>query len=659
MERKVKNLNDGWEFIGSRQKREDVTLPHSWNYQGKGEYRRRIVISEEEKNDQIFIEFGAANTITKIYVNGTYAGKHEGGYAAFRFDITAFVHVGENQILVTVDNRSTDYIAPINNEGDFTKFGGIYRDVKLIITNKIHIELMDFGSSGVYINTQNVSEIYSDVDFLIKLRNEYETEKNIIVTVKIINGNGKECANCIENVVINGASQKEMVMHTYIDNPILWNGRTNPHVYFAEIAVLEDGRVVDQYTQSFGIRTFSIDREKGFFLNGKYLDLHGVNHHQDSYENGWAMTDDQRERDYNMIADLGCTAVRMAHYQHAPQEYDLCDRHGICVWSEIGIINKMTDGEKPIAKGFAENVRQQLTELIRQNYNHPSVIVWGISNELNQMSDEIFDLYRELNMLANAEDHTRLKTFADAQFWGRFLELPADVVGYNRYFGWYHEAGPVEHFGEWLDLYHTQKEHRPICISEYGGGGAISQHKDNIDWQTEIDPWGLRHYENYQSELHEKIWEQFVGRQYLWGKFVWCMFDFSSDGRKEGDTVGQNDKGLATRERVPKDAFYFYKSVWNSLPMVHLTEKRFIERPYKIPRVKVYSNAFSVELFVNGVLVGAMKKCSDTVFVRENVVINCDVENEILVKAAFQTGTVLEDRAVWIGKKEFSEITKK
>lgn len=215
------------------------------------------------------------------------------------------------------------------------------------------------------------------------------------------------------------------------------------------------------------------------------------------------------------------------------------------------------------------------------------------------MSKEMFDLYTELNTLAHNEDSTRFTTFADNQFWGRFLELPPDVVGYNRYSGWYHDADEAEKFGEWLDMQHREKKHRPICVSEYGGGGAISQHKDSIDWQTEIDPWGERHYENYQSELHERIWAQFSVRRYLWGKFIWCMFDFASDGRQEGDTVGQNDKGLVNRERVRKDSFWFYKSVWNSEPMVHIADKRFTLRPSSFPLAKVYSNAESCELFVN------------------------------------------------------------
>ena len=270
------------------------------------------------------------------------------------------------------------------------------------------------------------------------------------------------------------------------------------------------------------------------------------------------------------------------------------------------------------------------------------------------MSDEIFSVYQELSKLAEGEDQTRLKTFADAQFWGRFLELPGDVVGYNRYFGWYKEAGWIEQFGPWLDKYHTEKESRPICVSEYGGGGAISQHKDNIQWETEIDPWGERHYENYQSAMHEIIWQQFAVRDYLWGKFIWCMFDFASTGRKEGDTVGINDKGLVTRKRMPKDSYYFYKSVWNKEPMLHLTEKRFTIRPCQVPQIKVYCNTGNTELFVNGYSMGVQRHAvmddpGATVYVWENITLKAGVKNTIEVHTVLENGKILKDKTIWRG----------
>lgn len=693
-ERRVISFHENWRFMRLTQKNglaglafempefddsawEKITLPHTWNsvdgvdgaagageeregyYRGLGGYRKTAYFSQSEyEGKSVFIEFEGANTVTELYVNGCFAGRHEGGYSAFRFDITRIIRLdGENVFAVRVDNAPTSHIAPITNQGDFTKMGGIYRDVNIIAVEPVHIDLTDFGAPGIYITPKNILESCADVDILIKLANDSTEEKTGNVAVNILDMSGSTVISADNSVRILARDKAQMEFTLQVADAVLWNGIENPYLYTAEIIVGIEGKVCDADRQDFGIRTYHIDSERGFFLNGKYLDLHGVNYHQDSFENGWAMTDGQRERDYKMIREMGCTSVRMAHYQHDRYEYALCDRLGLTVWTEIGIVNKMSADETDglaVAEGFAENAGQQLTELIRQNYNHPCVIVWGISNELYQMTEEIYSIYTALNKLAKKEDKTRLTAFADAQFWGKFLELPTDVVGYNRYFGWYQDAGAADKFGPWLDWYHETKERRPICVSEYGGGAATSQFKDNIDWQKDIDPWGERHYQNYQSEMHEKIWAQFAERPYLWGKYIWCMFDFASDGRNEGDTKGQNDKGLATRERIPKDAYYFYKSIWNAVPMVHLTEKGFRMRNSAIWRVKAYSNADSAELFVNGVSQGKINHSGmDTpyasVFVWENVVMIKGEENEILVRAFCADGTTLADRAFWRG----------
>lgn len=693
--RRTEDFDDSWKFLKLTKKEglselaveasdfddstwESITLPHTWNdkdgsdgrsgvdeggenyYRGLGGYRKTYCFSSESySGKKVYLEFEGANTVTELFVNGQSAGIHEGGYSAFRFDITDFIRLDEdNVITVKVNNAPTEYIAPINIQGDFTKMGGIYRDVSLIAAAPIHIDLMDYGSSGIYVTPKSITKESADIDITVKLKNELDEAQNVTVKAEILDSEGAAVSTTEVSEELKAKSGGSVSLFQKLTNPALWNGIKNPYLYTAKVTVLQNDEVLDGYLQNFGIRTYDIDSEKGFFLNGEYLDLHGVCYHQDSYENGWAMTDEQRKRDYAMMLDMGCNSVRMAHYQHDGYEYDLCDRLGMTVWTEIGLVNAMSGDETDalaIADGFVENTKQQLTELIRQNYNHPSVIVWGISNELYQMSDEIFDIYTELNALANAEDDTRLITFADAQFWGKFLELPADVVGYNRYFGWYKEAGRVERFGEWLDDYHQNREERPVCVSEYGGGAAISQHKDNIDWRKDIDPWGERHYENYQSQMHERIWAQFSERQYLWGKYIWCMFDFASDGRQEGDTKGQNDKGLVTRERVEKDSFYFYKSVWNDEPMLHITEKRFTNRPCEVPLVKIYSNAEKVELFVNGSSCGTVERQSldslySTVFTWKNISIKIGVENEIKAVAYFSDGSTIEDTAVWIGE---------
>lgn len=684
--RTVLSFNDGWSFLKLTQADglsglaiesldfddsawKSINLPHTWNaidgadgwsgvdeggehyYRGLGGYRKKFTISESIDGKRVYIEFEGANTVTEVFINGVFAGRHEGGYAAFRFDITELLkRDSENVIAVKVNNAPTDYIAPITNQGDFTKMGGIYRDVKLIILPEVHIDLMDFGSSGVYI-TPKIKEGCADIGVLVRLANDGGSSKTVNVTVDILDAQGGTVGSSGGKAAVPAGGNSDYNTSIAFDNPHLWNGVDDPYLYSAKVTVTdEEGNILDEVIEHFGVREYHIDPESGFFLNGRHYDLHGVNYHQDSFENGWAMTNEQRERDYNMMRELGCTTVRMAHYQHNRYEYDLCDRLGLTVWTEIGLVNRMsTDDEKlTLADRLAGNLRQQLRELIRQNYNHPSIIIWGTSNELFQMSDEIFDLYTELNAIAKSEGGLRLVSFADSQFWGRFMKLPGDVVGYNRYFGWYID-GADNAFGKWLDDYH-KKENRPIALTEYGAGGAISQHKDNIVWAQDIDSRGARHPENYQSAAHEDIWRQLEERPYIWGKYIWCMFDFASDGRQEGDTKGQNDKGLATRERVPKDAFYFYKSVWNPKPMLYLTEKRFTERPSLVPVIKAYSNAESVELFVDGISMGSGSK-NGTVFTWKNVQIKVGCASNIKVAAQLADGSYLEDSAEWVGIK--------
>lgn len=685
--RTVLSFNDGWSFLKLTQADglsglaiesldfddsawKSINLPHTWNaidgadgwsgvdeggehyYRGLGGYRKKFTISESIDGKRVYIEFEGANTVTEVFINGVFAGRHEGGYAAFRFDITELLkRDSENVIAVKVNNAPTDYIAPITNQGDFTKMGGIYRDVKLIILPEVHIDLMDFGSSGVYI-TPKIKEGCADIGVLVRLANDGGSSKTVNVTVDILDAQGGTVGSSGGKAAVPAGGNSDYNTSIALDNPHLWNGVDDPYLYSARVAVSdEDGNILDEIVEHFGVREYHIDPERGFYLNGRYYDLHGVNYHQDSFENGWAMTHKQRERDYNMMRELGCTAVRMAHYQHNKYEYNLCDRLGLTVWTEIGLVNRMSADDKSLtlADRLADNLRQQLRELIRQNYNHPSIIIWGTSNELFQMSDEIFDLYTELNAIAKSEGGLRLVSFADSQFWGRFMKLPGDVVGYNRYFGWYID-GADNAFGKWLDDYH-KKENRPIALTEYGAGGAISQHKDNIVWAQDIDSRGARHPENYQSAAHEDIWRQLEERPYIWGKYIWCMFDFASDGRQEGDTKGQNDKGLATRERVPKDAFYFYKSVWNPKPMLYLTEKRFTERPSLVPVIKAYSNAESVELFVDGISMGSGSK-NGTVFTWKNVQIKEGCASNIKVAAQLADGSYLEDSAEWAGVKE-------
>lgn len=648
---------DGWER---------VNIPHTWNaedctgtavtsraysegyFRGACCYVRRVALSHEQYyGRRVFIEFAGANTCTALFVNGKRAGSHEGGYSAFRFDITKFVTVGaENVLTVYVSNAASDYIAPICDCGDFTKMGGIYRAVRLISADKLHIDLMDCGASGVYITAAPDGAVRAR----IRLANDGPAERPVTLLAEISGGSGRISAER-ELKLPRGVTEELLDMR--IPSPTLWDGVRQPFLYSMKVTLLCAGEAVDSVTEQFGVRDFRFDFERGFFLNGTHTELRGVNYHQDSSGCGWAMTGKQRERDYSIIRDMGCNAVRMAHYQHAAEEYSTCDRLGLCVWTEIGIIGKLCPGEPAepqISPEFRESALSQLRELVLQTYNHPSVVLYGMSNEIYQMSDSVFSLYEEMYSFIKEHGGGRAAAYADAQFWGKFTELPADAVGYNRYFGWYKEAGDVSQFGEWFDRVHAESMKRPLCISEYGGGGAISQHKDSIDWLTDIDPNGERHYENYQAQLHERIWAQIGRREYLWGKFVWCMFDFPSAGRKEGDTVGINDKGLCTRDRVPKDAYWFYRSVWSGAKTCRLADKRFRERGGVVPEVRAYANAVSAELFLDGESLGQgahPDERLETVFVWKDVRLHRG-ENQVRVRALFPDGSSIEDHTVWI-----------
>jgi beta-galactosidase len=479
------------------------------------------------------------------------------------------------------------------------------------------------------------------------LKNDSEALEDADINAVLLDKNGCEVGNAsaLANILPN--EECSVNMKVGCDNITLWNGTKAPYLYTCKITV-RSGKYIDTVTEKTGFRTFSLDSGTGIILNGRRVFLKGVNYHQDSFENGWAMNDKQRQRDYGMIADMGANAVRMAHYQHDKAEYDLCDDLGLAVWSEIPLINHTFTGDDKIPHPkLEENLLCQLTEMIRQNYNHPSVLFWGISNELYDTDNVTAEIYKKLVHKARAEDGTRVIIYADnvASVDTRSRSAAADAVGYNRYDGWYYSC--LGGMSEWINEKYAV-DNRPTCISEYGGAGAISQHMEQPE-QTDIDPNGLRHFEEYLSILHEKTWENIFSMDNIFGAFIWCMFDFPSAGRIEGDTKGQNDKGLATRERVPKDVYYFYKSLWSGEPVVHITSKRFYRRTAVIPEVKIYSNAASVRVFVNGEFIGDAER-KGNVFILKNVRLKTEQDNHIRAEAVFYDGIILSDECLWIGQ---------
>lgn len=652
---------------------ETVSLPHTWNaedgadgwqtkdadgnsyYRGNGIYRKELTLdSDTWKQKRIYLSFEGANTVTTVYINGEKVGCHEGGYSGFCFDITDYILWDQtNLIAVLVNNSRTTYIAPLDQEGDFTKFGGIYRDVFLLGVDDVSIDLARNGSEGVLASAQ-LSDDYGQgtVHVCTYIRNEGENEKALRIISVLKDREGAEVARAGVSTIMEQDCYGDVKYSVTVAEPHLWNGVKDPYLYTMDTYLLSGEEVLETVTTEIGFRQYEVQNNQ-FYLNGQPYAIHGVNYHQDSIANGWAMTDEERDADYAMMLDMGVTAVRMAHYQHDPYEYQLCDRLGLIVYTEIPLINRTTNDNFTVDWTlFTNNIKQQLRELIYQNYNHPSICFWGISNELYDTDEETAKLYTELCNLATSLDSTRKTIYADnqAEQEHRKRSAAADLVGYNRYDGWYYgEPGGT---CAWI-AEHQKFDSRPSCISEYGACAAVTQHMDQPQMK-DIDPNGERHWEEYQLVYHEEAWKDIVTSNNVWGAFIWCMFDFASDTREEGDTKGQNDKGLVTRDRqIKKDAYYFYQSVWTEEKMVHITSSRYQERPYKIPELKVYSTAETVEVFVNdqsvGVQKGSTEKEKSTVFTWNAVVLLQNQENTVKAVATFADGSQKEDLVTWTG----------
>ncbi|PGV49583.1 glycoside hydrolase family 2 protein [Bacillus sp. AFS037270] len=650
--RKVLNINSDWKFLRQDEENasainfntenwQEVQVPHTWNaidgangfdyYKGACWYRKEFVLDALEQGNRVYIEFNGSNSITDVYVNGHHLGQHRGGYSIFRFDITNVVDFGKKNILsVKVDNTVVDDVYP--QMADFTFYGGIYRDVNLVIANSIHFDLLDYGSKGVYVIQENVSNERAALTVKSKIVNDLDVEKKVRVWADILDANGKNVAYGAKDVFLAAGETKEVEIPVTIENPTLWNGKKNPYLYETKISLVSFNDILDEITIPFGVRYFHVDPENGFFLNGEPLRLNGVSRHQDRKDMGWAITKKEHLEDMELIKEVGATSIRLAHYQHDQFFYELCDQEGMVIWAEIPFISVMSKHE---LGGI--NAKQQMTELIRQNFNHPSIMFWGIQNEI-QISGERPELRRlvnELNELTKKEDPTRLTTMANVMFVPDKDEYNyvTDVVGYNKYYGWY--QGKAEDFADWLDGFHQTNPRVSLGISEYGAEGILQYHTNH--------PQVKDYSEEYHALYHEKVWGIFSKRPYLWSTYVWNMFDFGANIRDEGGVQGRNNKGLITYDRrIKKDAFYMYKANWSDEKFVHITSKRYIERADKRITIKVYSNCEELTLYTNGKEIGT-KTSDNRVFIFENVELEEGI-TEIKVTSN-QDGVILEDTA--------------
>ena len=590
--RNVIKWNDNWNFfkgtsdVTTNEGGELVQLPHSWNaidgqdggndyFRGSCLYKKTLNKASLPENEEYYLEIRGANSSADVYVNGQKLAHHDGGYSTWRVNLTEALQT-ENEIAIVVDNAANDTVYP--QMADFTFYGGIYRDVYLVCVPKAHFDLDYYGGKGLMITpTVNGSNADVAVEVFVK---DMVAGDELVYT--LYDHEEKELAQ---------VKATEKKANLTLESVRLWNGRKDPYLYCCEVELVRGGEVIDAVCSRFGCRTFAIDPERGFILNGEEYPLRGVSRHQDRWGVGNALLPEHHEEDIDLIMEVGATTIRLAHYQHDQYFYDLCDEKGLVVWAEIPYISK----HMPTGR---ENTISQMKELVVQNYNHPSIVVWGLSNEISigGSDEDLLENHRILNDLVHEMDKTRLTTIAAVSMCKMedpYLLIP-DVVSYNHYFGWY--GGETSMNGPWFDKFHEMHPNIPIGCSEYGC--------EALNWHTS-DPKQGDYTEEYQAYYHEELIKQLFTRKYLWATHVWNMFDFGADARAEGGENGQNHKGLVTMDRkYKKDAFYAYKAWLSDEPFVHLCGKRYIDRVEDVTKVTVYSNQPEVELFVNGESIG-------------------------------------------------------
>ena len=582
--REITKIMKGWEFTGPDGTTTTVDLPHTWNardgqdggndyWRGTCIYRTRFAAPQfNTASQQVWIQFDGVNASAHVVLNGSPVCNHDGGYSTFRANITELLR-DENELTVEVDNSKNDRVYP--QKADFTFYGGIYRDVSLMVVSKNHFTLDYFGGPGI-----RITPTVQGTDASVQVTTWHDGEGE--VSIELLDAAG--------NTVATG---KGPDITLTIFNAHLWNGVKDPYLYSCKARLVVNGTVEDETTTRFGVRSFKVDPKKGFFLNGKSYPLHGVSRHQDRKGLGNAITREMHDEDMALIKEIGANTIRLAHYQHDQYFYDLCDEAGMVVWAEIPYISEhMPNGR--------ENTISQMKELIIQNYNHPCIVCWGVSNEITistKDKKDMLDNHRQLNDLCHEMDKTRLTTLACYAMCGPFNRSAhiTDMVSWNLYLGWYVPGFILNDL--WMGFFHLCFPNRPFGYSEYGAEGMPNLHSTH--------PHRGDHTEEYQAKYHEYMLRCFKRHPWMWATHVWNMFDFAADARDQGGEPGMNHKGLVTFDRkTKKDSFYLYKAWWSDEAFVHICSKRFVERTGSTATVKVYSNQSTVALYVNGNKVG-------------------------------------------------------
>ncbi|WP_316842302.1 glycoside hydrolase family 2 protein [Pedobacter gandavensis] len=656
--RQVISINTDWQFKKDANRRDaaltelkwkKVSVPHTWNdqdiqagkgfYAGDAIYQKELTAAADWKGKRVFIRFEGVGSVARLYVNDRYIGEHKGSYSAFAFDISYALKYGEkNKIEVKVNNEEREDVIPINNRL-FPIYGGIYRPVSLIITNKLNIAVTDFAAPGVYISQQDVSAKSAEVKIKVKLENKSEAAAPVTLSTSIYDATGKLVKQAEEKLLV--SRQGEQIFHQQLNllSPHLWNGIKDPYLYKTVVRISNENGLIDEVTQSLGLRKFEMKPGKGFYLNDEPYRLLGVCRHQDKQDEGNALSNAQHLADLEDIKEMGTTSIRFAHYQQSEYLYSKCDSMGFVIWAEIPFVNAVSTKE-------AGNAKSQLRELIRQNYNHPSIYVWGLHNEVYGKTPDDYTavLTRDLDDISKTEDPDRYTVSVSGYGeMDRPTNLNADIQGMNRYYGWY--EGRIGDLEQWVSGLEQKFPDYRMVLSEYGTEANIAQ-QEELSRDTG-NPSGQVWPEAYQQKFHEIQWGIIEKHPYIAASYVWNMFDFAVPPANGGSVPARNMKGLVTFDRkVKKDAFYWYKANWNPEPMVYIAGRRFNKRTNGNTTVTVYSNTGTPTLLVNGKKISGVKTGNTKVhYIFENVKLQKG-KNQVEALAG-KTASELKDHVEW------------
>ena len=660
--REISSFNDGWEFkqgpfstdafkaqnAWNNGKWEKVSIPHTWNnkdmqtqynkfYQGPAYYRKHFLADKNLEGKRVFLRFEGVGSCSEVYVNGALVGTHKGAYSAFVVEIGKELKLGaDNEIVVKADNQARPDVIPVNHVL-FGVYGGIYRPVSLIVTDSCSIAVNDFASNGVYITEKNVSAKSADVCVKVKLDNDGLQPVPVILENTIYTREGKVVTSDKKNISLTTQGMQTFVANFKLHNPHLWQGRQDPYLYKVETVLKQNGRVIDKVVQPLGLRKYEIVAGKGFYLNGKKYPMYGVTRHQDWWELGSALSNKNHDFDLATIMDVGATTVRFAHYQQSEYLYSRCDSLGLIIWAEIPFVNQVTGQE-------AENAEHQLVELIRQNFNHPSIYIWGLHNEVYRPHAYTAQLTATLHNIAKSEDPDRYTVSTNG--YGSMehpVNLNADVQAMNRYYGWY--EGEIKDIDKWIDKLEKEYPTQKFMLSEYGADGNIYQ---QTEYLGEAQDWTKPYYpETYETKVHEYQWSVIAKHPYIISSYLWNTFDFATPMANRGGIPARNMKGLVTFDRkLKKDVYFWYKANWSKSPVLYLTQRRNVEREKKVTSITVYSNIGTPKVFLNGNQLHGMRKGYTNVhYIFDNVTL---ADGKNIVKAeATMNGKTYTDEIEW------------